>query len=60
VADVNAPLGHEFDEIAVAQAVGKVPANAALDDFARESATPVDGIALNGLRHGKLRAKVPG
>ena len=43
--------------------VGTFPAssaNAAFDDFARESPTPVDGIALNGLRHGKLRAKPAG
>jgi hypothetical protein len=59
VVDMHAPLGHEGDEIAVAQAVSKVPANAAFDDFARESATPVYGIAFNGLRHGKLRAKAP-
>jgi len=56
---MHAPLGHEGDEIAVAQPVSKIPANAALDDFTRESATPVDDIAFNGLRHGKLRAKVP-
>lgn len=31
VADVHAPFGHEGDEIAIAQAVGQVPANTALD-----------------------------
>jgi hypothetical protein len=60
VADVYASLGHKSDEIAVAQAVGKIPAHAALDDFTRESPTPVYRIAFNGLRHGKLRAKPAG
>ena len=34
------PLGHELDEIALAQAVGKMPADAALDDFAGKPPTP--------------------
>lgn len=58
VADVHAPLGHEGDEIAIAQAVGQVPASTALDDFSRESPTPVNGIAFNGLSHGSAPGKV--
>jgi hypothetical protein len=57
---VHAPLGHQGNEIAIAEAAGKIPTNTALDDLSRESATPVDGITFNGLRHGKLRAKTPG
>lgn len=57
---MHAPLGHHADEIAITEAVSKVPANTALDDLSRESMTPVDGIALNGSCHGKIQAKIPG
>ena len=46
--DVHAPLGHQGDEIAIAQGVGKVTANTALDHFTRESP------------NGTLRAKAAG
>jgi hypothetical protein len=59
VADVHAPLGHQGDEIAIAQAIGKVPANAAFDDFTRKPPTPVYGITLNGLGHGPAPGKAP-
>ena len=44
----------------IAEAVGQLPTNTALDYLSMESPTPVDGIAFSGLCHGKLRAKVPG
>src|SRR5581483_6358716 len=47
VADVHVPLGHQRHEITIARAVGKVLANAALDDFTRKPPTSVYGIAFS-------------
>jgi hypothetical protein len=44
-------------EIAIAQAIGEIPANTGLNDIAREPPTPVNGIAVNGLGHSRLQAK---
>ena len=57
---VYVALRHQAHEIAIAQAVSEVPTNTGLDDIARESPTPVNGIAFNGLGHGRLQAKSAG
>src|SRR5438105_1927374 len=60
VRHVHVALGHQGDEISIAQAVCKVPADTGFDHITGESATPVNGIAFNGLDHGRLRVKGPG
>jgi hypothetical protein len=56
---VHIALRHQSHEIAIAQAVSEVPTNTGLDDIARESPTPVDGIAFNGLGHGPAPGQKP-
>ena len=41
MADVHAPLRNQGDEIAIAEAMSKVPTNTAIEDFSRESPTPL-------------------
>ena len=60
VADVHASLDHQGDEIAVAEAVGKVPTNTALDDLSRKSPAPVDGLMFKNSRQDARRAKARG
>ena len=56
---VRVAIGHECHDMAKAQAEGKIPADTGLDDFARKLATPINGVALNGLSHLWLRQKPP-
>lgn len=56
---LSADTQHQGDEIAVAEAVGNVPTNTAVDGLSREWPAPVDGIAFDGLSHGKLRQRFP-
>src|SRR5258705_13762776 len=50
-------LGHHGDEVAVAQAVGDVPANAELDGVGLKSSAPVDRVRCLCLGHTTLLRK---
>lgn len=58
--DMRIVLCQQGNEIAIAQAVSKVPANAILDDFTGESPTLANSVANTQLRHGGLQGRAAG
>ena len=51
------PLRHQRHEVAIAQAVGELPADAGFDHIAREPPAPVNCITFNWLGHGPAPGK---
>jgi hypothetical protein len=47
----DAALGHHPNEVAIAQPVGAVPANAQLDDFGVEHPSPLDRVTGDRFGH---------
>ena len=52
VRNVEPALGHHGHGVALAEAVGDVPADAELNDFRFEPTSAINGVAGNGFRHG--------
>ena len=57
--DFNPALGHHGHQVAVAQPIRDVPANAQLDDFGRVATPALNGVAGSGSGHGGSLAKGP-